>query len=73
MYIILNRTKKTTEKVEGNWPQEYLDRELEAGNDIIVISTYSDTIKVPTEKEEYGERIFVWRDFNIDIAKYMMR
>lgn len=47
MYLIINRTTNTNTKVFGTFPVELLERLLEEGNDLIIISTYSNTIKVP--------------------------
>lgn len=47
MYIIVNNTLNTTTKVEGSFPLQFLNQLLEKGNDLIVISMYSNTIKVP--------------------------
>ena len=54
MYIIINNTTNTKTSVEGNFPSTYLEDRLEQGDDLIVISHYSNTIKVPFINEEYG-------------------
>ena len=52
MYLIINKTTNTSTKVFGAFPSSLLDRLLEEGNDLIVISTYSNTVKVPfTDKD----------------------
>tara|TARA_R110000744_G_scaffold347685_1_gene453238 strand:- start:3 stop:233 length:231 start_codon:yes stop_codon:yes gene_type:complete len=51
---------------EGDWPSNFLQKELEAGKNLIVISTYSDTIKVPFFVEDWeAMRVDKWefRDF----------
>lgn len=57
MYTIVNRTtRKNTNYVY--WPHDKLIELLEEGNDLIVISTFSNTIKVPyldLESNNYNE------------------
>ena len=64
MYTIINKTKKTTIKYEGNWLD--LDEELNAGDKIIVISLYSNTIKVPYYTELNGIVEWRWDDYPFD-------
>lgn len=64
MYIIINKSKKTTIKYEGDWPD--LDEELNAGDKIIVISLYSNTIKVPYYTELNGIVEWRWDDYPFD-------
>jgi hypothetical protein len=47
MYIIINKTAKTQKTYEGSWPAMYLEAMISNGDDIIVVSLYSNTIKVP--------------------------
>jgi hypothetical protein len=47
MYIIINNTDNTQRKYKGNYPYNYIENLLDNNNDIIVISIYSNTIKVP--------------------------
>ena len=68
MYLIINRTLNRVFKHEGNWPGEYLDKlilddeALGATAEVIVISLYSNTIKVPRlNKAKEVE----WVDFKI--------
>lgn len=53
MYLIINKTTNTNTKVFGGFPLVLLERLLEEGNDLIVISTYSNTVKVPFINEEF--------------------
>jgi hypothetical protein len=58
MYIVINRTKGTEIKYKGSFPYSLVVDLLENGDDLIVISTYSNTIKVPYLEEDgnnYGE------------------
>lgn len=57
MYIIVNRTtRKNTSYTD--WPLDKLIELLEKGDDLIIISKYSNTIKIPyldLESNNYGE------------------
>jgi hypothetical protein len=64
MYTIINKSKRTTIKCEGDWPD--LDEELNAGDKIIVISLYSNTIKVPYYTELNGIVEWRWDDYPFD-------
>ena len=58
--------KSMTKYYEGDWPYSFLQKELEAGKDLVVVSTYSDTIKVPFfVKDWQAMRVDKWefRDF----------
>lgn len=64
MYYIINRTTNITTKVSGGWPD--LDPLLNLGDDIIVISTYSNTIKVPfIESVEYNVNVWEWKEYRL--------
>ena len=52
MYIVINKTKNTETKYKGNFPYNTLVDLLENGDDLIVVSTYSNTIKVPYLDED---------------------
>ena len=47
MYIVSNKTKNTLTKYESNFPLIELEKCLNNGDKLIVISYYSNTIKVP--------------------------
>ena len=64
MYIVINNTTKTTTHIEGSFPN--LEEQLNNGDHIIVISLYSNTIKVPHKVEEYNEIEWEWEDFKFD-------
>jgi hypothetical protein len=58
MYIVINRTTRTNTNYLGTFPYDELIELLENDNDIIVMSKYSNTIKVPyldTDSYNYGE------------------
>ena len=60
MYIIINNTSKTKWTHEGQFPD--LDDLLNRGDDIIIISLYSNTIKVPYK--EYDDN-WGWKDYSL--------
>tara|TARA_R110000868_G_C10717827_1_gene750536 strand:+ start:56 stop:292 length:237 start_codon:yes stop_codon:yes gene_type:complete len=47
MYIIINNTTRERLSHEGNYPGNYIEDLLNKGDDVIVISLYSNTIKIP--------------------------
>ena len=56
MYYIVNKTVGVTARVEDGWPSDIIDMLLKAKQSIIVISTYSNTIKTFTgQLDHYGE------------------
>jgi hypothetical protein len=59
MYYIINRTTNQTTTHYGNFPD--VDDLLNGGDDIIIISLYSNTIKVPYK--EYDDN-WGWKDYN---------
>ena len=64
MYIVINKTKNTTTEYSGVWPN--LDEVLNQGDKIIVISTYSNTIKVPYKEELNGNVEWSWESFSMN-------
>ena len=65
MYLIINKTKQSITKHTGSFPD--VDSLLEKGDRIIIISTYSNTIKVPYFIEYCGIKEWEWEDFPLDI------
>ena len=63
MYIIHNKTKHKTFSYEGSWPDDMLEKMLEAGDRVIVISLYSNTIKVPYSYIDNGIKVWEWDDY----------
>jgi len=58
MYTVINKTTNESTNYIGSFPYDELVKLLEADNDIIVVSKYSNTIKVPyldLESCNYGE------------------
>ena len=74
MYIIINKTKGINFKHEGGFPEEELIDMLEEDDDLIIISSYSNTIKVPyldPDSNNYGKtkssRDWVYKDYKIPL------
>ena len=68
MYIIISKTQNKTTYAHGNFPNVY--SELDNGNDIIIVSLYSNTIKVPYidhEQSEYGDNVWEWKEYKLDL------
>lgn len=68
MYVIINKTQNKTVYKEGNFPDMY--EELERGDDIIIVSLYSNTIKIPYidhEQNGYGENIWEWKEYRMEL------
>lgn len=66
MYIILNKSKNTTSTHVGDWPGDYLESLLNENQEVIVISLYSNTIKVPHPVKEYNKVWWEWTDYKFD-------
>ena len=67
MYIIINRTDNSSKTHEGSWPLDYLEGLLNNGEDVIVMSLYSNTIKVPSKVIENGIVEWNWKDYYMPI------
>ena len=65
MYKILNRTTGKIINVEGDWPDTLITKLLNEDNDIIVISFYSNTIKIPFEIDgvNTNDRDWNWKEY----------
>ena len=63
MYIIHNNTKQTVYHHEGSWPVDELEEQLNKGDKVIVISLYSNKIKVPNKVEYNGKVWWEWDNF----------
>jgi hypothetical protein len=70
MYIIINNTTKSYTKCEGNWPIDILEKQLNKGDRVIVISFYSNTIKVPYSVEYNGNIEWEWESFSFVLSRY---
>ena len=66
-YYIINRTTGSTAAHKGSWPGSALDTLIGLGNDIIVVSTYSNTIKIPTDQFETteGDMSYNWKEYKL--------
>lgn len=60
MYIVINKTRNDSVNIEGNWPTTLTDELIEQGEEIIVISFYSKTIKTPVIIDG---KVDSWKDF----------
>jgi hypothetical protein len=65
MYIAINKTKNTHTIYEGSFPSTVLEQDLNNGDKIIVISYYSNTIKIPYSTEMNGIMEWEWEDYNM--------
>jgi len=63
MYIIINRTKNERYTHEGFFPN--LDDMLNQGDDLIVISLYSNTIKIPQLEVINGLNEWSFKDYSL--------
>jgi hypothetical protein len=63
MYLIVNKTGINI-PIVGNFPTDLVNQMLEKGEDIIVVSSYSNTIKVPflNENNEWD-----WKEYRTNI------
>ena len=70
MYLIINKTEKNTTTHEGDFPENLVEDLLKRNNDIIVISLYSNTIKVPVKiPDALSYRIgdYAWVDYPLPV------
>jgi hypothetical protein len=64
MYFIINKTQGLTFTHHGNYPGNMIDKMLEKGEDLIVVSTYSNTIKVPIDSDTIdGVTEWRWKEY----------
>lgn len=68
MYIIISN-RGETKYIQGSWPADIIDLYLKLyGDDFVVISTYSNTIKIPVasyQNVDTGEFEYTWKEYNI--------
>lgn len=68
MYIIINKTNNTSKTIEGNYPLVLVDTLLDLNQDIIIISLYSNTIKIPAGVEILNDITeFLWKEYPLPI------
>ena len=69
MYIVINNTTRERLTHEGNFPGNYLRDLLNKGDDVIVISLYSNTIKIPSKSDDIDndtlEPMWDWKDYSL--------
>jgi len=63
MYLIINKDTNIVKQYIGNFPN--LDNRLDNGENIIVISLYSDTVKTPYLEVLNGINEWNWSDIPI--------
>lgn len=63
MYTIINKTTGSKMNHVGSWPSETLEKMLNEGDRLIVISSYSNTIKVPYLVKENGIKSWEWEEY----------
>jgi hypothetical protein len=73
MYILINKTKQKTEILDCGWPIKYVNALLDKGDEFIIISLYSNTIKVPTigAVDAFGEQ--KWTEYKLPDLMVMMK
>lgn len=64
MYIVINKTTHTRVEIEGSFPD--LSVQLNKGHRVIIISLYSNTIKVPYLVEDNGLRYWEWENYPVE-------
>lgn len=71
MYIIINKTNNSVDRMEGDYPFHYINDRLNRGEDIIIISLYSNTIKIPYFRVENGLKYWENKEYFLpyDIIK----
>ncbi len=68
MYIIINKTNNTSKTIEGNYPLVLVDTLLDLNQDIIIISLYSNTIKIPAGVEILNDITeFLWKEYPLPL------
>ena len=70
MYIVINNTKNKQYQFTGGWPSGIIEYMLDNGDDIIVISTYSNTIKVPIGFGIKFEGEWEWKEYNYSLFMF---
>ena len=66
MYLIINKTQNKLVHKAGGFPD--MQYELDRGDKIIIISLYSNTIKVPYCTVQYGENVWDWEEYELPIV-----
>ena len=63
MYKIVFSCGKRSITIEDNWPDDMIENFLKEGLDCIVISTYSNTIKIPYFGEDWTGKVVKWKEY----------
>ena len=71
MYKIIFENGGKSIIVKGNYPVDIITSALKEGKSLIVISTYSNTVKIPfLDKDIYGEEFLDAKEFSISSRCY---
>lgn len=77
MYIIINATKRETYRYYGNFPDTACEEMLDKGEDVIFISLYSNTVKVPRALSDEHVQAYrldsKWEWTNFSLPKELMK
>lgn len=69
MYIIVDNTNGITLTHKGDWPSNWLAEQADKGIDLIIISLYSNTVKVIDKIDEnYDGKTYVFKEYHISEA-----
>jgi hypothetical protein len=73
MYIVINHTTRKTQVAANGWPVKHVSALLDRGDEFIIISLYSNTIKVPTigAVDAFGEQ--KWTEYKLPDLMVMMK
>lgn len=70
MYIVINKTKNTTTTHIGDFPKEFVENLLNSSHTILVISLYSNTIKIPYLNKHWDDESgWSWREFDLPVKE----
>lgn len=62
-YLIVNKTKRNSQRISGDFPAKVVEDLLNQGDKLLVFSYYSHTIKVPFKTELNGIVEWEWEDY----------
>ena len=63
MYFIIDKTNNEAYTQEGDFPIVLIEDMLNKGIDLIIVSTYSDTIKIPYSEEYNGIKEWKYKEY----------
>lgn len=71
MYTIINNTQKKNYTSYGDYPLDLIEYMLNNGDDIIVISSYSNTIKIPVGLSTDIPGEWEWKEYKYDCNMFI--